>query len=61
AVLISCFCVAAFAEVGNGKISDILEYYDAEKTFAYDTFTDAEGSGRLTLSQAEAAYRDGLA
>lgn len=61
AVLISCFCVAAGAEVGNGKIADILEYYDAEKTFAVDTFDSAEESGRLSLLQTTATYRDGLA
>ena len=61
AVLISCFCVAASAEVGNGEISDILEYYDATKTFAYDTFDSAEGSERLEVTDAETTYRDSLA
>ncbi len=61
AVLISCFCVAAFAEVGNGKITDILEYYDESKVFAYDTFDSAEESERLQVFSADAEFADGLA
>lgn len=61
AVLISCFCVAAFAEVGNGKIEDILEYYDESKVFAYDTFDSAEDSKRLSVSGADAEFDGGLA
>ena len=61
AVLISCFCVAAFAEVGNGKIEDILEYYDESKVFAYDTFDSAEESERLQVFGADAEFAEGLA
>lgn len=62
AVLISCFCVAASAAVGNGEIDDILEYYDESKIFAFDTF-DTEGeSGRLTVSRAKSKkFESGLA
>ncbi len=61
-VLISCFCVTSFAKVGNGKIVDILEYYDTTKAFAFDSFDSAEDAKLLNVQRPESFdFRDGTA
>ena len=61
AVLVSCFCLSAFAEEPRKtQITDILEYYEAEHTYKYVSF-DTEEDGESFVTELPVTVRDGFA